>query len=240
MNLPNPDHLSPEISSPQIRDFGNRVLLTCAERLSGDTNWVEAVAQLHYSTEDWTKLLSLEATWDEITGNMLYTVKIEHIQPFGDDWRPEVAKSYVGMGWVQPLEDVGIGYAHDELEEQLADTGIPVSDIGFSGTETVYVFDVPFGNYTARAHKATFFNFYDESKDPMDVEFVHYVDAFTNLTTARDIEHLIRFGEVALDVDAAEVELSQVTVFDLDVIIAGLKKFGLINSRQVTLRAGLR
>lgn len=238
MSVLNPDIPSPEITSPQIKDFANRVLLRGAEQLGGGHEWMEVASHMHIETEEWTKELMFEASWSEASGSILYIVKIEHIQPFDEKWNPEVAKGHVGMGFMEPLEDFGgnIGY----IDEPIPDIDIPVNDLGYCSTETSYVFNVPYGKRTALAHKSTRFNFYDEYRDPVDTEIVHYWSAFSNLSTPRDIEHLVKFGEKMLDTDNAEASLSNITVYDLQLVLNGLKRFGIADPRQVVLSAKVR
>ncbi len=239
MRLPDQDAPSPILYERQILDFGHRVLYSTAKRLGGNSDWVEVTAHFQTSNDQGTERLSFEGNWDTYSGSLFYTVSIEHINEIDSLEDDGPAPNYRKYAQVKPLEYTVTIYDESD-EDSLYIPEVTLSSPAFYGTETTYFFNIPYSDDTAYAHKSTYANIYDEDLEPLDTEVAYYWQIHSNTTSAEEIKNLVQFSELTLDATIAEKMLLTVTIYDLELVMNSLKKFGLVNPRQKPLKGRLR
>jgi len=232
-----PERYLAPLTSPQIRDFGNRVLLSLAERHTTDSSWTNVGTDRIVDNSVDRRGLHFEANWRAETEMYDYHVSISQVIPFDSEWSEEGKLSALNLTFEQDTtsefsnnDNSGDSLVADSAETESVDTEIEQPE-GYLSMDHEYRFYVPFGNVLADAIKTVTFSIYDEDRDPIDTEVVsHHSAYFDDPVRVSEVEDLVRFGEIVIDANRLEKSLSEVTVGDLSFILDTFKTLSLIRS----------
>lgn len=235
MSSLNQDKPSPEITEEQIIEFESRILFPLATKLGSNPEWSEVIAQLQSSTKDHTEQLTFEAGWDEYAEKLIYTINIEQIFEFDELWDEDAIRKYIDT-------DAEEYYRLTETDEATQEASFADerrtanADIGYYGDETSYLFSVSYDCKTANGHKSSYVNLYDDERNAVDTEIVHYWNILSESTSLNEFYKLLNDGEPILDSETSEKMLSVITLHDIGIIMNALKKFSLLDTKQKALK----
>lgn len=232
------------LTSPQIRDFGNRVLLSLAERHTDDISWKRVSTERLTENEAEARELHFQATWDSEIESYEYYVGISRRLPIDSEWSDEgvrnalniIVESDVSSGNVDSDGGQTID-PNEESDHVFTDIEQPE---GFLSMDHDYRFYVPYGHYKASATKSVILSIYDEDEEQVDAMIAYHHSSFVyDPVWQSEVENLVKFGEVALDAQRLEKSLSEVTVGDLEFILDSLKSYYLVreNCKSLSRRA---
>ncbi len=226
MNIRGGDRPSPNASITNIRDFANNTLFEAARTLGAGYDWKSVGAHFEANIPDGTiRHFFFKVDQDE-PGNFDYHISMEEIKSFGSEWLLDAAMAHVGVD----LIDEDIDYEDNVIWlSDICQDKTSVSDVGFFGEETEYIFSI--GNsQEPKAAKLKLINFYDEDCDLAKTEIVSMPDLMspTDFDSAQEGRYGWGVHSIEDNLFKIEAGLAVVTLSDLDIIANALRRHGLI------------
>lgn len=219
---------SPALESPQIRDFARRVLRPLAGRLAmGELEWTQVSLDRELRLDDGERQrIEFVAEQDVDSLDVTYRLFTSVAVPFDENWSTAAVFERAGASANYEPEDDGQVIEPDRAEE----SDEPESDNpeGYFGRDAEYIFYIPRSRRLwPRAEVQLSYVFYDEDFDPIDGGVATSVSTIPK-SSEHDMDMLVKFGELMLVQETAEVDLLAVTEYDANFVLHLLKAMGLV------------
>ncbi len=215
----NREVLSTPVTDRQVRDFTRRIFVPVANRFVTTDTWVRVGFEQHVDEEPNKQTIQFRAEWDAESDATIYHMFLADVVPIDSEWSPGAVESFFAT---QNHMNTGFEHPVGGLLNPVSDGGEPP---GYLATEHQYFFWIP-ENWRNPHRYAKHFSFsiLDEDGDMEDEVMGYSREVFVTQPVAQqDLECLYRYGEIALDTQVYESRLSEITIHDLQLILAAFK-----------------